>query len=104
MYFKLNQRQAIKTVRSLQKPGWEELKTWWAARQNYQRVASQPTELNIALCGIDDKPGIVDWRIEIREYLNVTISLDHDIIDDAPAARFTQRFIELIESAFGMSE
>jgi pyruvate/2-oxoglutarate dehydrogenase complex dihydrolipoamide acyltransferase (E2) component len=35
----------------------------------------------------------------MREYLNVTISFDHDIVDGAPAARFTQRLKELIEAA-----
>ena len=41
-------------------------------------------------------------RIAIREYLSMTISFDHDIIDGAPAARFTQRLKELIESGYGL--
>jgi pyruvate/2-oxoglutarate dehydrogenase complex dihydrolipoamide acyltransferase (E2) component len=31
-----------------------------------------------------------------REHLCLTISFDHDLIDGAPAARFTKRFAELI--------
>jgi pyruvate/2-oxoglutarate dehydrogenase complex dihydrolipoamide acyltransferase (E2) component len=58
--------------------------------------------LAVTLGGIAEKPGIVDGRIETREYLCVTISFDHDIIDGAPAARFTQRFRELIESGYGL--
>ena len=58
--------------------------------------------LDIALGGIAEKPGVVDGRIEIREYLSLTISFDHDIIDGAPAARFAQRFKELIETGFGL--
>jgi pyruvate/2-oxoglutarate dehydrogenase complex dihydrolipoamide acyltransferase (E2) component len=60
--------------------------------------------LGITLGGIAEKPGIVDGRIEIREYLCMTISVDHDIIDGAPAARFTQRLKELIESGYGLSD
>ena len=30
-------------------------------------------------------------RVEIREYLNLTITFDHDVVDGAPAARFAQR-------------
>ena len=60
--------------------------------------------LDIALGGIAEKPGVVDGRIEIREYLCMTISFDHDIIDGAPAARFTQRLKELIESGYGVEE
>jgi pyruvate/2-oxoglutarate dehydrogenase complex dihydrolipoamide acyltransferase (E2) component len=59
--------------------------------------------LQLTLGGIAKKPGIVEDRVEIREYLSVTISIDHDIIDGAPAARFAQRLKELIESGYGLS-
>lgn len=41
-------------------------------------------------------------QICIREYLNVTLDFDHDIVDGAPAARFGQRFRELVESGHGL--
>jgi len=47
--------------------------------------------LNLTLGGIATKPGIIAGRIEPREYLHVTLSFDHDIIDGAPAARFAGR-------------
>jgi len=58
--------------------------------------------LDIALGSIAAKPGVIDGRIEIREYLCMTISFDHDIVDGAPAARFVQRVKTLIESGFGL--
>lgn len=58
--------------------------------------------LTITLGGMAEKPGVVDGRIEVRQYLCVTVSFDHDIIDGAPAARFTQRFRELVESGYGL--
>lgn len=54
--------------------------------------------LQLTLGGIAEKPGVVDHRIEIRKYLSVTISFDHDMVDGAPAARFMQRLKELMES------
>jgi pyruvate/2-oxoglutarate dehydrogenase complex dihydrolipoamide acyltransferase (E2) component len=36
-------------------------------------------------------------RIEPREFLAMTLSIDHEIVEGAPAARFTNRFKELIE-------
>lgn len=60
--------------------------------------------LDVALGGIMEKPGVVDGRIEIREYLCVTLCFDHDVIDGAPAARFTSRFKELIESGYGLCD
>ena len=56
----------------------------------------------ITVGGIGEKPGVVDGQIAIREYLSLTISFDHDTIDGAPAARFTQRLKELIESGYGL--
>jgi pyruvate/2-oxoglutarate dehydrogenase complex dihydrolipoamide acyltransferase (E2) component len=60
--------------------------------------------LQITLGGIAEKPGVIHHRIEIREFLSVTISLDHDVVDGAPAARFTQCFKELVESGAGLGE
>ncbi len=54
--------------------------------------------------GIGEKPGVVDGQIAIREYLSLTLSFDHDLIDGAPAARFTGRLKELIESGYGLDD
>jgi hypothetical protein len=60
--------------------------------------------LQVTLGGIVEKPGVVDHRIEVREYLSVTISLDHDVVDGAPAARFTQCFKALVEQGAGLAD
>lgn len=60
--------------------------------------------LDVALGGISEKPGVVDGRIEIREYLCVTLMFDHDMVDGAPATRFASRFKDLIESGYGLNE
>jgi len=54
--------------------------------------------------GIARKPGIYKDKIEPREYLNVTLDFDHDIVDGAPAARFAQQFSELVESGNVLNE
>jgi pyruvate/2-oxoglutarate dehydrogenase complex dihydrolipoamide acyltransferase (E2) component len=60
--------------------------------------------LTVTVGGIAEKPGVVDGGIEVREYLYVTLSFDHDVVDGAPAARFSQHFRELVESAYGLVE
>ncbi len=60
--------------------------------------------LDLTLGGIAEKPGVVNGHIAIREYLCITLSFNHDLIDGAPAARFTQRLKELIESGYGLCE
>ncbi len=58
--------------------------------------------LGITVGGIVQKPGVVEGRIEIREYLDLTLSVDHDIVDGAPAARFANTFRTLMESGYGL--
>jgi pyruvate/2-oxoglutarate dehydrogenase complex dihydrolipoamide acyltransferase (E2) component len=57
----------------------------------------------VTVGGISEKPGAVDGQIAIREYLGLTVSFDHNMIDGAPAARFTERLKELIESGYGLT-
>ena len=59
---------------------------------------------DVLVGGITEKPVAVNGQIVIREFLNLTIGLDHDIIDGVPAARFIKHFKELIENAHGLNE
>jgi len=45
------------------------------------------------------KPSVLANSGEIvpRVFLNLTIAFDHDIVDGAPAARFTSRFLNLVQ-------
>jgi pyruvate/2-oxoglutarate dehydrogenase complex dihydrolipoamide acyltransferase (E2) component len=58
--------------------------------------------LMITLGGIGEKLLVIDGHIATRDCLSLTISLDHDVIDGAPAARFTERLKELIEGGYGL--
>jgi pyruvate/2-oxoglutarate dehydrogenase complex dihydrolipoamide acyltransferase (E2) component len=55
--------------------------------------------LGLTVGGITPKPAVVDGRIVPREFLALTASVDHDIVDGAPAARFVRRLREIVESA-----
>jgi pyruvate/2-oxoglutarate dehydrogenase complex dihydrolipoamide acyltransferase (E2) component len=63
-----------------------------------------PESLALVVGGTAWKPAIVEGRIEPREILNLTVMFDHDVIDGAPATRFTRRLVELIESGYGLGE
>lgn len=66
-------------------------------------VAPMPMHtLGLMVGGITQKPGVAAGRIEIREYLDLTINVDHDIVDGAPAARFARELVALIESGYGL--
>jgi len=55
--------------------------------------------LCLTVGAVTRKAGVVDGRIEPREVLALTASVDHDIVDGAPAARFARRLRELVEGA-----
>jgi pyruvate/2-oxoglutarate dehydrogenase complex dihydrolipoamide acyltransferase (E2) component len=67
-------------------------------------IASGTHGLDLVVGGTSRRLAEVDGRIEAREMLSLTIIFDHDIIDGAPAARFTRRLVELIESGYGLGE
>ena len=64
-----------------------------------------PTSVHPVCFGINNiskKPVVVDDRIEIREVLNMTILLDHDVMDGAPMARFAGKLTQNIEKGWGL--
>jgi pyruvate/2-oxoglutarate dehydrogenase complex dihydrolipoamide acyltransferase (E2) component len=56
----------------------------------------------IVIGGIEKKPGVINDKIEIREFLHLTITVDHDIVDGGPLTRFVESLNELIENAYGL--
>lgn len=53
--------------------------------------------LQITLGGIVRRPALIQGRLEERQYLCVTVTINHDIVDGAPAARFAQTLKEIVE-------
>lgn len=49
--------------------------------------------------GMSRRPRVVDGDIQIRDVLDVTLVVDHTLVDGAPAARFAAALRELIETA-----
>jgi pyruvate/2-oxoglutarate dehydrogenase complex dihydrolipoamide acyltransferase (E2) component len=71
-------------------------------RRGFWAITMPNFTLTVAVGGITEKPGVVEGRIEVREYLHLTVSIDHDIVDGAPAARFGRTFVDLLEQGHGL--
>ncbi|MFB6318136.1 2-oxo acid dehydrogenase subunit E2 [Saccharicrinis sp. FJH54] len=54
------------------------------------------------ISNISRKPVVVDDKIAIREMLQMTVLLDHDVIDGAQMARFLRKLSENIEGGIGL--
>ncbi|MFO8001773.1 MAG: 2-oxo acid dehydrogenase subunit E2 [Marinilabilia sp.] len=53
--------------------------------------------LSFGIGSILQKPTVVNNEIKIREILNVTVLIDHDVIDGAPMVRFLKELTKNIE-------
>jgi pyruvate/2-oxoglutarate dehydrogenase complex dihydrolipoamide acyltransferase (E2) component len=76
---------------------------WWMKGRFPHVQKKYGGTVGISAVGMFGKSA-VDGQIAIREYLCMTLSFNHDLIDGAPAARFTERLKELIESGYGLAE
>ena len=56
--------------------------------------------LAFAIGSVVKKPGVINSEIKIREYLSITICINHDLVDGAPAARFVNRLKQRIEGNY----
>ncbi len=61
-----------------------------------------PIATLVVVGGITKKPGVVGDAIEIREFLHVSITADHSIVDGGPLVRFVTRLTELLETGYGL--
>jgi pyruvate/2-oxoglutarate dehydrogenase complex dihydrolipoamide acyltransferase (E2) component len=62
-------------------------------------IPLSPLTLMVTVGGSTNRAVLTDGRPESREYLPVTLSFDHSVIDGAPATRFATRFRHLLETA-----
>ncbi|WP_459195069.1 2-oxo acid dehydrogenase subunit E2 [Halosimplex sp. J119] len=66
--------------------------------------AISPTNYTVQLTvgGIGEQPRLVDGDVRNREFLHLTVTVDHDVVDGAAATRFVRRLGELVEDAYGL--
>lgn len=68
----------------------------------FGKVSGWPISLShftvaFVMGGVTRKPVLFKGKIEPRDMLTLTIAFDHDTIDGAPASRFTNRLVRLVE-------
>ena len=60
-------------------------------------IAIPTMTLVIVIGGVSEKPWIVNGNIQARRIMDLTIQIDHRIVDGAPAARFGATLRQLLE-------
>ncbi|WP_432877363.1 2-oxo acid dehydrogenase subunit E2 [Kribbella sp. CA-245084] len=65
-------------------------------------VGFQLHTLSVVIGGLARRPIFFQGVLVQREFLQLTVSLDHDIVDGAPAARFVGRLRDLLKAGDGI--
>ncbi|MBM4340982.1 MAG: 2-oxo acid dehydrogenase subunit E2 [Deltaproteobacteria bacterium] len=68
--------------------------------ENFHAIINQPESAILAVSSIKQSPVVVDGKIESRPLMNLSLSVDHRVVDGVMAARFLGRIKELIESPY----
>ena len=55
--------------------------------------------LEVVVGGMTQRPRVIGDHIEIRDMLDLTVAVDHNVVDGAPATRFAAELRNLVESA-----
>jgi pyruvate/2-oxoglutarate dehydrogenase complex dihydrolipoamide acyltransferase (E2) component len=55
--------------------------------------------LEVIVGGISQRPRVIDGQVTIRDVLDLTLAIDHNVVDGAPAARFGAELRALLENA-----
>jgi 2-oxoacid dehydrogenases acyltransferase (catalytic domain) len=55
--------------------------------------------LDVVVGGMSPRPCVIDGQVTARDVLHLTVGIDHNVVDGAPAARFAAEFRELLETA-----
>ncbi len=55
--------------------------------------------LAVVVGGISTSPVVIDGRLEQREFLDLTVSIDHNVVDGAPATRFGADLRQIMQTS-----
>lgn len=58
--------------------------------------------LNLAFGSLNEQATVMRGVIQIREILHLTVSVDHDVIDGVPAAKFVDDLVTKLEQGHGL--
>jgi pyruvate dehydrogenase E2 component (dihydrolipoamide acetyltransferase) len=63
-------------------------------------IISPPQSSMLAVGRLAERPAAHEGRLCLRQTMNLTLSVDHRVMDGVPAAEFLDRIVELLENPF----
>jgi pyruvate dehydrogenase E2 component (dihydrolipoamide acetyltransferase) len=66
----------------------------------FAAIISPPQSSMLAVGRVAERPAAYEGRLCLRQTMNMTLSVDHRVMDGVPAADFFDRIVELLEKPF----
>ncbi len=64
----------------------------------FAAIISPPQSSMLAVGRLAERPAVHEGRLCVRQTMNLTLSVDHRVMDGVPAAEFLDRIVELLEA------
>ncbi len=64
----------------------------------FAAIISPPQSSMLAVGRLAERPAVHEGRLCVRQTMNLTLSVDHRVMDGVPAAEFFDRIVELLET------
>ena len=64
----------------------------------FAAIISPPQSSMLAVGRLAERPAVHEGRLCLRQTMNLTLSIDHRVMDGVPAAEFLDRIVELLET------
>jgi pyruvate dehydrogenase E2 component (dihydrolipoamide acetyltransferase) len=64
----------------------------------FTAIISPPQSSMLAVGRLAERPTVYEGRLCVRQTMNLTLSVDHRVMDGVPAADFLDRIVELLET------
>jgi hypothetical protein len=55
--------------------------------------------MEVVIGGITQRPRVIDGQVTVRDVLDLTLAIDHNVVDGAPATRFAADLRVIVEGA-----
>jgi pyruvate dehydrogenase E2 component (dihydrolipoamide acetyltransferase) len=66
----------------------------------FAAIISPPQSGMLAVGRVAERPMAFEGKLCLRQTMNMTLSVDHRVMDGVPAAEFFDRIVELLEKPF----
>ncbi len=64
----------------------------------FAAIISPPQSSMLAVGRLAERPAVHEGRLCVRQTMNLTLSVDHRVMDGVPAAEFLDRIVEVLET------